>query len=79
MSFSHLIGCRCRPTPTCLFGGVLPYFEVTGHPVRVSSLGVKCPHCFIWNCSYIVYTSKVKGSFLPMIGVPDGGMCGTHS
>ena len=22
----------CRPTPPCLFGGVLPYYEVTGHP-----------------------------------------------
>ena len=49
--------CCCLPTPPCLFGGVLPYFEVTGHPVPVSSLGFKCPDCFIWNCSYIVYPS----------------------
>ena len=41
----------CQPTPPCLFGGVLSYFEVTGHPVTVSSLGFKCPDCFIWNCS----------------------------
>ena len=55
--------CCCRPTPPCLFGGVLPYFEVTGHPVPVSSLGCKCPDCFIWNCSYIVYPSMIKGPF----------------
>ena len=30
--------CCCIPTPPCLFGGVLPYFEVTGHPVSVPSL-----------------------------------------
>ena len=53
--------CCCRPTPPCLLGGVLPYFEVTGHPVPVSSLGFKCPDCFIWNCSYIVYPSNMKG------------------
>ena len=53
----------CLPTPPCLFGGVLPYVEVTGHPVSVSSLGFKCPDCFIWNCSYIVYPSKMKGPF----------------
>ena len=39
--------CCCLPTPPCLFGGVLPYFEVTGHPVPISSLGFKCPDCFI--------------------------------
>ena len=55
--------CCCLPTPPYLLGGVLPYFEVTGHPVPVSSLGFKCPDCFIWNCSYIVYPSKMKGSF----------------
>ena len=53
----------CLPTSPCLFGGVLPYFEVMGHPVTVSSLGFKCPECFIWNCSYIVYLSKMKGQF----------------
>ena len=53
----------CIPTPPCLFGGVLPYFEVTGHPVLVSSLGFKCPDGFIWNCSYIVYPSKMNGPF----------------
>ena len=54
----------------------VPYFEVTGHPVPFFSLGFKCPDCFIWNCSYIVYPSKMKGPFkklhkvlLPMIGV----------
>ena len=36
---------------------------MTGHPVPVSSLGFKCPDCFIWNCSYIVYPSKMKGPF----------------
>ena len=56
---------------------------VTGYQVTVSSLGFKCPGCFIWNCSYIVYPSKIKGPFrdnrfLPMIGVADGGMCGRH-
>ena len=55
--------CCCQPTPPCLFRGVLPYFEVTGHPVPVSSLGFKCPDCFIWNCSYTVYPSKMKGPF----------------
>ena len=35
------------PTPPCMFGGVFPYFEVTGHPDLVSSLGFKCPDCFI--------------------------------
>ena len=55
--------CCCRPTPPCLFGGVLPYFEVTGHPVPVSSLGFKCPDCFIWNFNYIVYPSKMKCPF----------------
>ena len=48
----------CLPRPPCLFGGVLPYIEVTGHPVSVSSIGLKCPDCFIWNCSYIVYPSN---------------------
>ena len=43
-------------THTCLYGGVFPHFEVTGHPVPVSSLGFKCLDCFIWNCSYIVYS-----------------------
>ena len=28
-----------------------------------SSLGFKCPDCFIWNCSYIIYPSKLKGPF----------------
>ena len=49
--------------PPCLFGGILPYFEVTGHPVPVSSLGFQCPNCFIWNRSYIVYPSKMKAPF----------------
>ena len=75
----------CRPTSPCLFGGVLPYFEVTGNSVPVSSQGLKCPDCFIWNCSYIVYISfkykrAIQGQlpkvFLPMIGVPDGVICG---
>ena len=51
------------PIYPCLFGGVFPYFEVTGHPVPVSSLGFKCPDCFIWNCNYIVYPSEMKGPF----------------
>ena len=59
----YIMCCCCRPKPPCLFGGILPYFEVTGHPVPVSSLGFKCPDCFIWNCSYIVYPSKMKGPF----------------
>ena len=58
-----------------------------GHPVPVSSLGFKCTDCFIWNCSYIIYPSNMKGQFrgqlpkvlLPMIGVPNGGMGGRHS
>ena len=54
--------CCCRPTPPCLFGGVLPYFEVTGHPVAFSSLGFKCSDC-IWNCSYIVYPAHMKMPF----------------
>ena len=54
--------CSCSPTPPCLFGGVLPYFEITGHPATVSSLGFKCPDCFIWNCSYNLYPSKMKGT-----------------
>ena len=55
--------CCCRPTHPCLFGDVLLYFEITGHPVPVYSLRFKCPDCFIWNCSYIVYPSKKKGPF----------------
>ena len=55
----QLTCCCCRHTPPCLFGGVLPYFEVTGHPVPAFSLGFKCPDCFIWNCSNIVYPSKM--------------------
>ena len=47
----------------CFGCGVLPYFQVTGHPVPISSLGFQCPDCFIWNCSYIVYPSKMKGQF----------------
>ena len=66
-----------------MFGGVPPYFEVTGHPVPVSSLGFKCPDCFIWNCSYIVYPERaIQGQppkVLLLIGVPDGGMGGRHS
>ena len=58
-----LLCCCCLPTPPCLFGGVLSYLEVTRHPVPVSSLGFKCPDCLIWNCSYIVYPSKMKGPF----------------
>ena len=61
--YYFLFCCCCRPTTPCLFGGVLPYFEVTGHRFTVSSLGFKCPDCFIWNCSYIVYPSKMKGPF----------------
>ena len=38
---------------TC-FGGVLPYFEVTGHPVPVSSLGFKCPD-FLFRTVAILY------------------------
>ena len=53
-----------NPTPPCLVEGVLPYFEVTGQPVPVSSLGFKCPDCFIWNCSYIFNPSKMKGPFM---------------
>ena len=60
----YLFCCCCLPTHPCLFGSVLPYFEVTGHPVPVSSLGFKCPDCFIWNCSYIVYPSQIKGSYM---------------
>ena len=67
--------CCCLPTPPCLLGGVLP--------VPVSSLGFKCPDCFIWNCSYIYLSFNderaIQGQlpklFLPMLGVPDGGMC----
>ena len=64
MSLWPLVPCYCcRPIHPCLFGDVLPYFEVTGHPVPVFSPGLKCPDCFIWNCSYIVYPSKIKGPF----------------
>ena len=55
--------CYCLPTPPCLLGGVIPYFEVTGYQVPVSSLEFKCLDCFIWKCSYIVYPSKMKGPF----------------
>ena len=55
--------CCCRPTHPCLFGGVFLYFEVMGHPVPVPSLGFKCPDCFIWNWSYIIYPSQMKGYF----------------
>ena len=68
--------CCCLPTHPCLFGGVLPYFEVTGHPVPVSALGFKCPDCLIWNCSYTAYPSKEQ---LHMLDVSDGGMGGRHS
>ena len=61
--WNRMTTCCCLPTPPCLIGGVLPYFEVTGHPVPVSSPGFKCLDCFIWNCSYIVYPSKMKGPF----------------
>ena len=79
--------CCCLLTPPCLFGGVPPYFDVTGHPVPVSSLGFKCPDCFIWNCRYIVYPTKMKRAIqgqlskvlLAMIGVSDGGMGGKHA
>ena len=46
-----------------MFGGVLPYLEVTGHLVPESSLGFMCPDFFIWNCSNMVYPSKIKGPF----------------
>ena len=58
-----MLCCCCQPTLPCLSGCILPYFAVTGHPVPVSSLGFKCPDCFIWNCSFIVYPSKIKESF----------------
>ena len=81
-----MLCCCSLPTPPCLPGGVLPYFEVTGHPVSVSSLGFKCPDCLIWNCSYIGLSLKderaIQGQLpkvlLPMIGVPDGGMGGRN-
>ena len=57
------VTCCFLPTPPCLFRGVFPYFEVTGHPVLVSSLGFKCPDCFLSNYSYIGYPSKMKGPF----------------
>ena len=60
-----------------LFGGVLPYFEMTGHPVPVSSLGFKCPDCFIKDEKAI--KRQLPKVLLPMIDVPDGGMCGRHS
>ena len=41
----------------------IPYFELTGHPVPVFSLGFVCPDCFILNCSYMVYPSKMKRPF----------------
>ena len=66
---------------------VLPYFEVAGHPVSVSSLGFICLDCFIWNCSYIVLSFKdervnpgqLPTVFIPISGVHDGGMCVRHS
>ena len=40
------------------------YFEVMGIQFRFPHQEVrKCPDCFIWNCSYIVYPSKMKGPF----------------
>ena len=78
--------CCCLPTPSCLLGCILPYFEAAGHPVSVSSLGFKCPDCFIWNCSYCLsfkderaIQGQLPKVLLPMIGVPDGGMGGRHS
>ena len=62
--YASSIWCSCcRPTHPCLFGGVLRYIEVTGHPVSVSSIGFKCTDCFIRNCSYIVYPSEMNGSY----------------
>ena len=61
MSYCIVCCCCCLPTPLCLFVGVLPYLEETGHPVPVSSLGFKCPDVFIWNCSSIVYYLKMIG------------------
>ena len=37
--------------------------DVTWYPVPVSSPVFKCPDCFIWSCSYIVYPSNMKGPF----------------
>ena len=54
---------NCLLNAFAVLGGVIPYFDVTGHPVPVSSLGFKCPDCFICNWSYIVYPSKMKGPF----------------
>ena len=37
------------------------FHTLMGHPVPVSSLGFECADCLIWNCSYSVYSSKMKG------------------
>ena len=74
---------RCQPTPPCLFGGVLPYFEVTGHPVPLSSLGFKRLDYFTLNYSYVVLERAIQGQlpkvFRAMIIIPDGGLCGRRS
>ena len=76
--------CCCRPTPPCLFGGVLPVIEVTGHPVAVSSLGlsVRIVDLELLYCLSFKDERAIQGQlpmvFLPMISVPDGGMCGRH-
>ena len=51
------------PFPSIGLGRRTTTTTTTGHPVPVSSLGLKCPDCCTWNCSYIVYPSKMKRPF----------------
>ena len=77
--------CCCLPTPPCLLGDVFPYFEVTGHPVPVSSLGFKCQDCFLelsLYCPSFKDERAIHGQLpkvlLHMNSVPDGRMGGRH-
>ena len=76
--------CCCLPTPPCLFGGVLPYFEVTGNPVPVSSQVSGLFHLELYlYCIFFKDERAIQGQLpkvlLHLIGVPDGGMGGRHS
>ena len=87
-SFTACMRCRLEPPSLlllstqrpCLFGGVLPYFKVTGHPVPLSSIGFKCPDCFILELNESGRHSvsgpgcRLNGRRgIPLTGVPRNG------
>ena len=67
--FEHWITGGCSPVVVVVDPHLHGCLKVSFHTLKRRrsssgfSLGFKCPDCFIWNCSYILYPSKMKGPF----------------